>query len=50
MTTQPGAEVTVIVGSMARLPFMPDVLAGAVNTQIPVGATHVSVVDPLPAL
>jgi Flp pilus assembly protein TadG len=42
---QPGAEVTVVVGSTVRLPFVPDVLAGAVSAQIPVGATHVSVVD-----
>jgi Flp pilus assembly protein TadG len=47
---QPGAEVTVIVGSVVRLPFVPDVLAGAVNAQIPVGATHVSVVDRYRAL
>ena len=42
---QPGAEVTVVVGSTVRLPFVPDVLAGAVSAQIPVGAAHVSVVD-----
>ena len=47
---QPGAEVTVVVGSTVRLPFVPDVLAGAVSAQIPVGATHVSVVDRYRAL
>jgi hypothetical protein len=47
---QPGAEVAVIVGSVVRLPFVPDVLAEAVNAQIPVGATHVSVVDRYRAL
>jgi Flp pilus assembly protein TadG len=47
---QPGAEVTVMVGSVVRLPFVPDVLAGAVNAQIPVGASHVSVVDRYRAL
>ena len=47
---QPGAEVTVIVGSVVRLPFVPDVLAGAVNAQIPVAAAHVSVVDRYRAL
>lgn len=42
---QPGAEVTVTVGTTVALPFVPDVLAGAVNAQIPVDATHASVVD-----
>ena len=39
-----------IVGSVVRLPFVPDVLAGAVNAQIPVAASHVSVVDRYRAL
>ena len=47
---QPGAEVTVVVGSTVRLPFVPDVLAGAVSAQIPVEASHVSVVDRYRAL
>lgn len=47
---QPGAEVTVTVGSTVRLPFVPDVLAGAVNAQIPVDATHATVVDRFRAL
>jgi Flp pilus assembly protein TadG len=42
---RPGAEVTVSVGSIVRLPFVPDALAGAVNAQIPVNATHASVID-----
>jgi Flp pilus assembly protein TadG len=42
---QPGAEITVVVGSTVTLPFVPDVLAGAANAQIPVDATHVTVVD-----
>lgn len=47
---QPGAEVTVTVGSTVGLPFVPDVLAGAVNAQIPVDATHSSVIDRFRAL
>jgi hypothetical protein len=47
---QPGAELTVTVGSTVQLPFLPDVLAGAVNAQIPVSATHASVVDRFRAL
>lgn len=47
---QPGAEVTVTVGSTVPLPFIPDVLAGAVNAQIPVEATHASVIDRFRAL
>ncbi|HEU0040970.1 MAG TPA: hypothetical protein VFQ15_01345 [Jiangellaceae bacterium] len=42
---QPGAEVRVVVDAVVPLPFLPDVLAGAVNAQVPVSATHVSVVD-----
>jgi Flp pilus assembly protein TadG len=42
---QPGAEVTVTVGSTVNIPFLPDVLAGAVNAAIPVEASHSSVVD-----
>ncbi|HSK26846.1 MAG TPA: hypothetical protein VK894_08060 [Jiangellales bacterium] len=41
----PGAEVTVTVTSTVRLPFLPDVLADAVNARIPVSATHGTVVD-----
>jgi hypothetical protein len=47
---QPGAEVTVTVGSTVRLPLVPDVLAGAVNAEIPVDATHASVIDRFRAL
>jgi Flp pilus assembly protein TadG len=47
---QPGAEVTVTVGANVRLPFVPDVLAGAINAQIPVQATHASVIDRFRAL
>ena len=47
---QAGAEVTVTVGSTVRLPFVPDVLADAVNAQIPVDATHASVIDRFRAL
>lgn len=47
---QPGAEVTVTVGSTVRLPFVPEVLAGAVNAEIPVDATHASVIDRFRAL
>ncbi len=47
---QPGVEVTVTVGSTVRLPFVPDVLAGAVNAQIPVDATHATVIDRFRAL
>jgi hypothetical protein len=47
---QPGAQVTVTVGSAVRLPFVPEVLAGAVNAEIPVDATHASVVDRFRAL
>jgi Flp pilus assembly protein TadG len=42
---QPGAEVTVVVSTDVALPFIPDFLAGSVNAQIPVHATHVAVVD-----
>ncbi|MGH8776460.1 MAG: pilus assembly protein [Jiangellaceae bacterium] len=42
---QPGAEVTVSVGTTVPLPFVPAVLGDAVNAQVPVDATHVSVVD-----
>lgn len=42
---QPGAEVTVTVSTAVPLPFLPDVLAGAANAQIPVDASHASVVD-----
>ncbi len=47
---QPGAQVTVTVGSTVRLPFVPEVLAGAVNAEIPVDATHASVIDRFRAL
>ena len=47
---QPGAQVTVTVGSSVRLPFVPEVLAGAVNAEIPVEATHASVIDRFRAL
>jgi hypothetical protein len=47
---RPGAEVTVTVGSTVRLPFIPEVLAGAVHAQIPVDATHASVIDRFRAL
>lgn len=47
---QPGAEVTVTVGSVVRLPFVPEVLADAVNAEIPVNATHASVIDRFRAL
>jgi hypothetical protein len=42
---QPGAEVVITVGTTVRLPFVPDALAGAVHAQIPVDATHASVID-----
>jgi Flp pilus assembly protein TadG len=42
---QPGAQVRVVVDAVVALPFLPDVLAGAVHAQVPVSATHVSVVD-----
>jgi hypothetical protein len=47
---RPGAEVSVTVGSTVRLPFIPEVLAGAVHAQIPVDATHASVIDRFRAL
>jgi Flp pilus assembly protein TadG len=47
---QPGVQVTVTVGSTVRLPFVPEVLASAVNAEIPVDATHASVVDRFRAL
>ena len=47
---QPGAQVTVTVVSTVRLPFVPDVLADAVNAEIPVEATHASVIDRFRAL
>jgi hypothetical protein len=47
---QPGAEITVTVGSTVRLPFLPEVFADAVNAQIPVDATHSSVIDRFRAL
>jgi hypothetical protein len=47
---RPGAEVSVTVGSTVRLPFIPEVLAGAVHGQIPVDATHASVIDRFRAL
>jgi Flp pilus assembly protein TadG len=47
---QPGAEVTVTVATTVSLPFLPEVLAGAVNAAIPVEATHASVVDRFRAL
>lgn len=42
---QPGAQVQVVVDTVVPLPFLPDILVGAVNAQVPVSATHVSVVD-----
>jgi hypothetical protein len=42
---QPGAEITVTVNSTVRLPFLPEVFADAVHAQIPVDATHSSVID-----
>ncbi|MFW6090923.1 MAG: pilus assembly protein [Actinomycetota bacterium] len=42
---QPGAEVTVSVGTEVALPLVPDVLAGAANAVIPVDAQHAAVVD-----
>ena len=47
---QPGADVTVTVATTVSLPFLPEVLAGAVNAAIPVEATHSSVVDRFRAL
>jgi Flp pilus assembly protein TadG len=47
---QPGVQVTVTVGSTVRLPFVPEVLASALNAGIPVEATHASVVDRFRAL
>lgn len=41
----PGADVNVTVNTVVDLPFVPDALAGAINSQIPVSAKHVSVVD-----
>lgn len=41
----PGSDVNVIVETEVDLPFIPDALAGAINSQIPVTAKHVSVVD-----
>ena len=42
---QPGSEISVTVQSNVPLPLVPDVLAGAANTRIPVRATHVAVID-----
>jgi hypothetical protein len=42
---QPGAEVTVSVSSLVRLPFLPDILADAAHAAIPVEATHATVID-----
>lgn len=42
---QPGAEITVTVGTDVPLPLIPDVLAGAIHTEVPVNASHVAVVD-----
>lgn len=42
---QPGAEVSVTVHTVVPLPYIPDALAGAIHTQVPVEAKHVSVVD-----
>lgn len=42
---QRGAEVTVTVSTAVVLPFLPDVLAGTINAEIPVSATHAVVVD-----
>lgn len=41
----PGAEVTVTVSPTVRLPFLPEMLADAINARIPVSATHATVVD-----
>lgn len=41
----PGREVSVDVRAVVRLPFVPEVLAGAVRAEIPVSARHVAVVD-----
>lgn len=41
----PGREVAVDVRAVVRLPFVPEVLAGAVRAEIPVSASHVAVVD-----
>lgn len=42
---QPGAEVTVSVGTDVALPLVPDVLADAANAVVPVSASHAAVVD-----
>lgn len=42
---QPGAEVTVSVGTEVVLPLVPDVLADAANAVVPVSARHAAVVD-----
>lgn len=42
---RPGAEVTVDVRTSVTLPMVPDALAGAINTEIPVSATYVNVID-----
>lgn len=42
---QPGAEITVTVGTDVPLPLIPDMLAGSVHAQVPVSATHVAVID-----
>jgi Flp pilus assembly protein TadG len=47
---QPGAEVTVTVGTDVALPFVPDMLAGSIQAHVPVSATHVAVVDRYRAL
>jgi hypothetical protein len=40
-----GSEITVIVGSTVRLPFVPDVPGRGSQRHIPVDATYVTVVD-----
>lgn len=41
----PGGEITVTVAATVQLPLLPDVLADAVNAEIPVQGTHAAPVD-----
>jgi Flp pilus assembly protein TadG len=42
---QPGSEVTVSVRSAVPLPLIPDLLAAAVRAEVPVSASHTTIVD-----
>ncbi len=41
----PGGEITVVVSTAVRLPFLPDVLADSVRAAIPVTAQHTAPLD-----